>query len=90
MEGVTEDDMVGWRHRLNGHGLEQAPGDGERQGSLVCCSPQGRKESDRTEQEQPATEQGEKEEHRCRLCPPQTHAGALPPGYSVVGLWAVS
>ena len=41
--------MVGWHHRLDGHELEQAPGDGERQGSLVFCSPWGRKESDTTE-----------------------------------------
>ena len=41
--------MAGWHHRLNGHGFEQAPGDGEGQGSLVCCSPWGQKESDRTE-----------------------------------------
>ena len=34
----TEDEMVGWHHRLNGHGFEQAPGDGEGQGSLACCS----------------------------------------------------
>ena len=39
--------MVGWHHQLNGH--EQAPGDGEGQGSLVCCNPWGRKESDTTE-----------------------------------------
>ena len=42
--------MVGWLHRLNGHEFEQALGDGEGQGSLVCCSPWGRKESDMTEQ----------------------------------------
>ena len=47
---MTEDEMVGWHHRLNGHGFEQTPGDGERQGSLVCCSPQGRKESATTVQ----------------------------------------
>ena len=35
-EGITEDEMVGWHHALNGHEFEQAPGDG-RQGSLVCC-----------------------------------------------------
>ena len=35
----TEDEMVGWHHRLNGHEFEQAPGDGEGQGSLACCSP---------------------------------------------------
>ena len=40
-KGVTEDDMVGWQHRLNGHELEQTPGDSEGQGSLVCCSPWG-------------------------------------------------
>ena len=48
--GMTEDEMVGWHHRLNGHELEQAPGDGGGQGSLACCSPWGRKESDTTEQ----------------------------------------
>ena len=41
--------MVGWHHRLNGHEFEQAPGDGEGQGSLACRSPRGRKESDTTE-----------------------------------------
>ena len=35
-KGMTEDEMVGWHHRLDGHGLEQAPGDGEGLGSLVC------------------------------------------------------
>ena len=38
-KGMTEDEMVGWHHWLNGHEFEQAPGDGEGQGSLVCCSP---------------------------------------------------
>ena len=47
---MTEDDMVGWHHRLNGHEFEQAPGDGEGQGSLVCCSPWGCKELDTAEQ----------------------------------------
>ena len=42
--------MVGWHHRLNGHDFEQALGGGEGQGSLVCCSPWGRKESDTTKQ----------------------------------------
>ena len=41
--------MVGWHNQLNGHEFEQAPGDGEGQGSLVCCSPWGRKELDTTE-----------------------------------------
>ena len=46
---MTEDEMVGWHHRLNGHKLEQAPGDGKGQGSLACCSPWGCKESHMTE-----------------------------------------
>ena len=48
-EGLTEDETVGWHHWLNGHEFEQTPGDGEGQGSLVCCSPWGHKESDTTE-----------------------------------------
>ena len=47
--GATEDEMVGWHHPLNGHEFEQTPGDCEGQGSLECCSPWGRKESDTTE-----------------------------------------
>ena len=39
--GMTEDETVGWHDWLNGHEFEQAPGDGEGQGSLVCCSPWG-------------------------------------------------
>ena len=46
---MTEDEMVGWHHRVNGHEFEQALGDGEGQGSLECCSPWGCKESDTTE-----------------------------------------
>jgi len=38
-EGVTEDEMVGWHHRLNGHEFEQTPRDSEGQRRLVCCSP---------------------------------------------------
>ena len=45
---MTEDEMVGWHHRLNRHEFEKAPGVGDGQGSLVCCSPLGRKESDTT------------------------------------------
>ena len=40
---MTEDKIVGWHHRLNGHEFEQAPGDGEGQGGLACCRPQGAK-----------------------------------------------
>jgi len=46
---MTEDEMVGWHHRLNEHECEQAPGVGDGQGSLACCSPWDRKESDVTE-----------------------------------------
>ena len=49
-EGVTEDEMVGWHHRLTGHEFEQTLGDGEGQGSLECCSLWNHKESDMTEQ----------------------------------------
>ena len=46
---MTEDEMVGSHHRLNAHEFEQAPGVGDGQGSLVCYSPSGHKESDTTE-----------------------------------------
>ena len=48
VKGMTEDEIVGWHHGLNGHEFEQAPGDGDGQGSLVCCSPWGNKELDTT------------------------------------------
>ena len=47
---TTEDEMVGWHHRLEGHEFEQAPGVGDGQGSLACCCSWGSKESDMTEQ----------------------------------------
>ena len=47
---MTEDEMVGWHHGLNGREFEQTPGNGKGQGSLVCCSPWGHKESDTTDQ----------------------------------------
>ena len=46
---TTEDEMIGWHHQLEGHEFEQALGDGEGQGSLVCCSTWDHKESDTTE-----------------------------------------
>ena len=46
---TSEDDIVGWHHRLNGREFEQAPGDGEGQGSQTCYSPWVHKESDTTE-----------------------------------------
>ena len=46
---MTEDEMVGWQHRLNGHESEQTPGVGDGQGGLACSRLWGHKESDRTE-----------------------------------------
>ena len=43
---MTEDEMVGWHQRLNGHEFEQTLEGSERYGSLACCSPWGHKESD--------------------------------------------
>ena len=48
-KGMTEGNMVGWHHWLNGREFEQAPGVGDGEGNLACCSPRGRKESDTTE-----------------------------------------
>ena len=46
---MTEDEMVGWHHRLNEHEFEQAPGAGDGQEGLACCDSRGRKELDMTE-----------------------------------------
>ena len=43
-KGATDDEMIGRHHQLNGHEFAQTLGDGEEQGSLVCCSPRDRKE----------------------------------------------
>ena len=48
-KGTSEDEMVGWHHRLNGHEFEQALEVGNGQESLACCSPWGHKESDTVE-----------------------------------------
>ena len=48
-KGMTEDEMIGWRHLLDGHEFEEALRDGDGQGSLACCSPWGHKESDTNE-----------------------------------------
>ena len=47
---MTKNELVGWHHQLDGHEFEQAPGVGDGQGSLVCCSPWGHKQPDKTEQ----------------------------------------
>ena len=70
-EGMTEDEMVGWHHWLNGHEFEQAPGDGEGLGSLACCSSWGLNESDMT-----ATAQQEKLGVGCRFI--RDHVSFLP------------
>ena len=46
---MTEEEMVGWHHRHNGHEFEKALEGGDGQGSLACCNPWGYKESDTTE-----------------------------------------
>ena len=56
-KGATEDQIVGWHHGLNEHEFEQALGDGDGQGSLVCCNPWSRKESDVTEQPKNTTKE---------------------------------
>ena len=48
-KGTTEDEVVGWHHWLDGHEFEWAPGDGEGQRNLACCSPWGRKKLDTTD-----------------------------------------
>ena len=53
VKGVTEDEMVGWHHWLNGHEFEQTLGDIEGQGSLACCSPCNCKELDTATEQQP-------------------------------------
>ena len=76
LKGMTEDEMVGWHHWLNGHEFEQTLGAGEGQGSLVCCSPWVCKESDTTE----------RLNNKLKLCthetltpysPPSTHHATL-------------
>ena len=46
---MIEDEMAGWHHQCNGHEFEEALGVGDGQGSLACCNPRGRKESDKTD-----------------------------------------
>ena len=48
-KGMTEDEMAVWHHQIDGHEFQQAPGVGDGQGGLACCSPWGHKESDTTE-----------------------------------------
>ena len=47
--GMTEDEMAGWHHQLDGHGFGETPEVGDGQGGLACCNSQGHEESDTTE-----------------------------------------
>ena len=49
-KGMTENEMIGWHHQIDGYQFQQAPGPGDGQGSLACCSPWGCKQSNMTEQ----------------------------------------
>ena len=83
---VTGNKMVGWHHQLSGHEFEQTPGDSEGQGSLVCCSPWGHKESDTTQQlkNNKGTAAAAKSLQSClTLCDP---TDSSPPGSTVSGI----
>ena len=60
---MTEDEVVGWHHRLNGHGFGQTPAVGDGQGGLVCCGSWGRKELDMTERLNRLTDRPQPDDH---------------------------
>ena len=68
-KGTTEDEMVGWHHQLDGYEFEQAPGVGNEQGSLACCSLWGHKESDITEQLNWLREMSQAVKDKCCMVP---------------------
>ena len=72
---MTEDEMVGWSHRLNGHEFEQTLGDGDGQGSLPCCSPSSRKESNTTERLNNRDKNKSPGSHSTRCWKPQSPGG---------------
>ena len=74
--------MVGWHHQLNGHVFEQTLGDSERQGSLVCCSPWGRKQLDTLPQTNSGSSRGAAQ--REKWSPPFRNAPAPNPLVSLV------
>ena len=77
-KGLTQDEMVGWHHWLDGHEFEQALGVGDGQGSLACCSPWGRQELDRTEQlNWTDSITGLCGHHHCLVLPTSTHSHTL-------------
>ena len=81
---MTEDEIVGWHHRFNGHEFQQTLGDREGQGSLVCCSPWGGKESDMTERVNLTDAAAAKSLQSCpTLCDP---IDGSPPGSLIPGI----
>ena len=78
-KGTSEDEMTKWNHQLNGHEFEQTPGDGEGQGSLVCCSPWSYKESDTTGWLTTAPHQGQPKGYRARKALYWETISPLPP-----------
>ena len=74
---MTEDEVLVWHHQLNEHEFEQAPGYGEGQGSLACCSPWGRTESDTTEATSQQWLSSEEFVHKCR-CGLHPWVGKMP------------
>ena len=75
-KGPTEDEMVEWHHRLNGHEFRQTPGGSEGQGSLECCSPWGHKESNRLSNGTTTTTLW----FSCSCCPRLQSASYIQPG----------
>ena len=88
---MTEDEMVGWHHRLDGHEFEQAPGVGDGQGGPACCNPRGHKESDTTEQMNrtvpSAVQSAAVNASRSLLTPPTCECVCVPSHFSCGHLW---
>ena len=83
-KGMTEDELVGWHHQLNGHEFEQALGVAYGQGSLACCSPWGLKESDMTVWLNWTEAQVEVLPHQC----PYTHGAVCCAFYQLSSHWS--
>ena len=83
-KGMTEDELVGWHHQLNGHEFEQALGVACGQGSLACCSPWGLKESDMTVLLNWTEAQVEVLPHQC----PYTHGTVCCAFYQLSSHWS--
>ena len=77
---MTEDEMVGWHHQLDGQEVEHAPGVGDGQGSLVCCSRWGCKMSDMTKlnRTEPFPSSGDLPNPGIELMPPALQTDSLP------------